>query len=140
MAAEDSLEVVARLSRALSEGDRAAILAELDPQVEVDDQDIIDAGDYRGHDAFFRWQAVWNESWESWRVEGVEFLPGDDDQVVSLFLMVVTGRGSGIEIARRDAIVSRVRDGKVVKVGYYNDQRRALEAAGLDPAAAQPPA
>jgi ketosteroid isomerase-like protein len=45
--------------------------------------------------------------------------------------MVATGRGSSIELTRRDAVVARFRDGKAVELAYYNDQPRALSAAGL---------
>jgi hypothetical protein len=45
---------------------------------------------------------------------------------------VVTGSGSGIEMKRADALVCGLSDGKIVKMGYYNDQAQALTAAGLD--------
>jgi len=45
--------------------------------------------------------------------------------------MIVRGKGSGIELARDDAALAEFRDGKIVRIGYYNDQAQALEAAGL---------
>jgi hypothetical protein len=51
--------------------------------------------------------------------------------VVALFRMVARGRGSGIELMRDDALVFELRSGKVARLGYYNDQAEALEAAGL---------
>jgi ketosteroid isomerase-like protein len=45
--------------------------------------------------------------------------------------MYATGKGSGIELARDDATITEFRDGKIAKIGYYNDQTRAREAAGL---------
>jgi ketosteroid isomerase-like protein len=134
---EANVEVVRRCTEAIMRGDRDAILAELHPEIEIDDQDIIDADDYRGPGSLFRWLARWGESWESWRVEGLELVPASDDRVVSLFRMFVTGKGSGIEVSRRDATVNTVRDGKVAKIGYYNDQDQALEAAGLSARAAE---
>ena len=47
-----------------------------------------------------------------------------------LFRMIVIGKGSGIELARNDALVARFRDGKIVKLGYYNDQEYARRDAG----------
>jgi ketosteroid isomerase-like protein len=41
------------------------------------------------------------------------------------------GKGSGIELSRRDALVCTLRSGKIEEVTYYNDQQQALEAAGL---------
>jgi len=69
--------------------------------------------------------------WESWRIEGLELRPSGDDKVLELFRMIVTGRGSGIELGRDDAVLAEFRDGRIVRLGYYNDQHKALEAAGL---------
>jgi len=45
--------------------------------------------------------------------------------------MIVRGKGSGIELTREDAVLAEYRAGKIVRIGYYNDQAQALEAAGL---------
>jgi ketosteroid isomerase-like protein len=54
-----------------------------------------------------------------------------EDRTISLFKMIVRGKGSGIELTRDDAALAEFRDGKIVRVGYYNDQAQALEAAGV---------
>jgi ketosteroid isomerase-like protein len=41
------------------------------------------------------------------------------------------GRGSGIELFRRDAMVCTLRAGKIAGIVYYNDERQALAAVGL---------
>ena len=128
---DQNVEVVGRTLAAARQQDWAALAAELDPDVEIDDRDIPDADEYRGQDDFFRWLERWGSSWESWRIEDVELRPSGDDTVVALFRMIVRGKGSGIEMERADAIVYGLRSGKIVKVVYYNDQSQALEAAGL---------
>ena len=45
--------------------------------------------------------------------------------------MVTMGKGSGIEVRRGDAIVYRLDRDELTRTEYFNDQRRALEAAGL---------
>ena len=45
--------------------------------------------------------------------------------------MIVRGKGSGIELTREDATLAEFRDGRIVRIGYYNDQAQALAAAGL---------
>ena len=45
--------------------------------------------------------------------------------------MIVKGKGSGIELARDDAILAELAEGKIIRLGYYNDQAQAREAAGL---------
>jgi hypothetical protein len=64
-------------------------------------------------------------------VEDGEILPAGEHHAVALFRMVATGRGSGIEMARRDAVVCKLRSRKIVELTYYNDQDRALKAVGL---------
>ena len=134
--AQKNVEVIRRfitaLVRAQETGDWQPVLAELDPDVEIDDLDIsLDTEHYRGHDAVRKWLGVWNDAWESWRVEDLEVRPVGEDRAIALFLMLVKGKGSGIELSRRDALVCTVRTGKIVEMGYYNDQQQAREAVGL---------
>jgi ketosteroid isomerase-like protein len=133
---QENVEVIRRfvtaLVRAQDTGDWQPVLAELDPDVEIDDLDIsLDTEHYRGHDRFRRWIAVWNDAWESWRIEGLEVRPAGEDRGIALFSMIVTGKGSGIELSRQDAVVSTLRAGKITEMGYYNDQQQALKAVGL---------
>ena len=67
--------------------------------------------------------ARWDEIWESWRIEGLELRSSGDDKVLALFRMIAKGKGSGIELTREDAVLGELRGGKIVKVGYYNDQQ-----------------
>ena len=120
------------LGRTQGSDDWQPVLAELDPDAEIDDLDIsLDTDLYRGQDRVRKWVGVWNEAWESWRVEDLEIRPVGEDRVIALFLMRVKGKGSGIELSRHDAVVCSLRAGKIVEIGYYNDQQQALEAVGL---------
>ena len=55
-----------------------------------------------------------------------------DAGVIALFRIVARGGHSGMELERDDAIVYRLRGGRIVRLEYFNDRRRALAAAGLD--------
>jgi len=127
----ENIDVVRRSIEATARGDIEASAADHHPEIEIDDNDLFDAGVYRGHEAYLRWLAQWNESFASWRIEHLELVAAPEDQVVAMFEMVVTGRGSGVEVRRADALLCRLRDGRIVKMGYYNDQAQALAAAGL---------
>lgn len=108
------------------------MLAECALDVEIEDLDIsLDAGHYRGHDSVRKWIGVWMESWESWSLEDVQVRPLGEDRAIGLFLVRAKGKGSGIELSRRDALVCTLRSGKIEKGTYYNDQQQALEAVGL---------
>ena len=133
---QENVEVVRRfieaLPRAQASDDWQPVLAEVDSNVEIEDLDItLDTERYRGHDSVRRWIGVWMESWESWTLEDVQVRPAGEDRVIGLFLVHARGKGSGIELSRRDALVCTLRAGKIEKGTYYNDQRQALEAVGL---------
>ncbi len=125
---EEDVEVMRRIIEAVGRRDYQAVLAHLDPEVEIDDTDIPES---TGTDSFLEWLARWDDAWETWRVEDVEVRAAGADQVIALFRMVTTGRGSGVELARDDALVASFRGGKALKLGYYNNQAQALKAVGL---------
>jgi ketosteroid isomerase-like protein len=102
----------------------------LDQEVEVYDHDVMDAGEYRGHAGFGTWLENWDAAWSDFSMEPEEFLDAGE-RVVSVFRMTATGRGSGVEVERQDAIVWSVRSGKVVRLDYYNNRDQALGTVGL---------
>lgn len=125
---QEHVDTLRRMVEAAGRHDYQAVLVDLDPRVEIDDADIPES---TSADSFVQWLARWDQVWESWHVEDVEVRAAGDDQAVALFTMVAKGRGSGVELTRGDALVASFRDGKAVKLGYYNDQTQALEAVGL---------
>jgi ketosteroid isomerase-like protein len=125
---QENVEVMRRLVEATAVGDYETAVADLDSDVEIDDTDIPES---TGADSFRQWLSRWDEIWESWRIEGLELLPSNEDKVLALFRMIAKGKGSGIELERDDALLGEFRDGKIIRLGYYNDQQQAREAAGL---------
>ena len=125
---QENMETVRRFTEALVRKDYRAAAAELDPKLEIDDTDIPES---TGSDSFYAWLARWDEAWERWRLEDLIVRPVGAHRTISLFKMIAKGKGSGIELARDDAVVAEYRDGKIVRIAYYNDQSQALEAAGL---------
>ena len=133
---QQNVEVVRRfieaLPRAQASGDWQPVLAEVAADVEIDDLDIsLDTERFRGHGGVRKWIEIWMESWESWSLEDIEVRPVGEDRAIGLFLVLAKGKGSGIELSRRDALVSALRAGKIEELAYYNDQQQALEAVGL---------
>jgi ketosteroid isomerase-like protein len=102
----------------------------LHEEIEAHDHDVVDAGEYSGHAGFVLWLENWEAAWSDYSMAPEEFLDAGE-RVVSVFQMTATGRGSGVPVERQDAIVWEVRDGKVVRLDYYNNRKQALEAAGL---------
>jgi ketosteroid isomerase-like protein len=133
---QENMDVVHRfieaLPRAQSSGDWRPVFAEVGPNVEIEDLDIsLDTVRFRGHGGVRKWIGVWMESWETWRLEDIKVRPVGEDRAIGLFLVFAKGKGSGIELSRRDALVCTLRAGKIEKGTYYNDQQQALEAVGL---------
>ena len=133
---QENVEVVRRfieaLPRAQASDDWQPVLAEVDPAVAIEDLDIsLDAERFRGHAGVSKWIGVWMESWESWSLEDVQVRAVGEDRAIGVFLVRAKGKGSGIELSRRDALVCTLRAGKIEKGTYYNDQQQALEAVGL---------
>jgi ketosteroid isomerase-like protein len=102
----------------------------LHEQVEIHDHDIMGAGDYLGPAGFGRWLEDWAAAWSEFSMEPEEFLDVGE-RVVVVFRMRAKGAISGAAVERRDAMVFELRDGKTVRLDYYNSRDDALEAVGL---------
>jgi len=128
---QENVEIVQRGFQATLDQDWGNVFPTLDSKVEIHDFDVPDAGVYRGHEGFVAWLQRWNEGWDSWRIEDLEFRATGDDEALATFRMIAKGKHSGLEIERDDALLYRVTDGKIVRMEYFNDRELALEAAGL---------
>jgi ketosteroid isomerase-like protein len=129
---DENVELVRRRFAAALVNDSETALEALDPDVEIHDFDIPDAGGiFYGHEGYRKWVRRWTEGWESTRMEDAEFRSVGADCVIALFRMIARGAHSGMELERADAIVYRIRGGRIVVIEYFNDQRRALDAAEL---------
>jgi len=53
----------------------------LDEQVVIEDHDIPDTRDYRGHTGFLKWMADWSEPWAEWSIEPRELIDAGDKVV-----------------------------------------------------------
>jgi len=100
-------------------------------EVEAYDHDIMDASEYRGRAGVERWLEDWASAWSEFSMEPEEFIDAGKCVVV-VIRMRAKGRGSAVEVERQDAIVHEMRDGKVVRLDYYNNREQALKAVGLE--------
>jgi len=104
----------------------------LDEQIEIHDHDILDAREYRGHAGWTSWFEDWEAAFAESTVEPDEFIDVDDDHVIVVFRLHATGRGSGVKVERQDAMLVTMRDGKAVRIDYFNSKQQALKAVGLE--------
>jgi uncharacterized protein len=103
----------------------------MDPEIEIHDHDLPNAGPYRGHDGWRAWMANFAEAWESFAAAPEEYIDAGDDKVVVVLRVSARGKASGASVERLDGLVWTVRGGKTVRLDYYNSRAQALEAAGL---------
>jgi ketosteroid isomerase-like protein len=102
----------------------------IDEDVEIHDHDILDAGEYRGRSGFTRWVEDWGAGLPVISLDLQEFIDAGD-AVVAVFLLKARARGSSVDVERQDGVVYRCRDGKIVRLDYFNSRQQALEAVGL---------
>ena len=103
----------------------------IDADTEVFDHDIPDAKNpYRGVQGVTNWLSDFAEAWDSYTLE-LERLIDGGNRVVSLFRIRAVGAGSGVAVERGDGMVWTIRDGKLARLDYFNDQAEALEGAGV---------
>jgi ketosteroid isomerase-like protein len=104
--------------------------ATMHDEVEVHDHDIMDAGEYRGRSGIERWLVDWGSAWTEFSMDPHEFIDAGE-RVVVLLRMRAKGRGSGVIVERQDAMVFELRDGRTVRVDYFNNPEQGLAAAGV---------
>ena len=130
----ENVELVRRavglIRRADERGESRAAADLLDEAFVIHDHDSPDLGVLAGHSGFLRWIDDWDEAWEQWSVDPEKYIDAGE-QVVVLLRLSARGRGSGVALVRRDGMVWTMRDGKAVRLDYYNSATEALEAAGL---------
>lgn len=128
---QENVEIVRKSLEALLREDWDAAVADISPTAEAHDHDIPDSDVYIGPDGFLNWISQWGESFDPWTMEDLEFRPAPENRVVALFRMRATGRASGVEVERLDGLTYTLAEGSIIRMDYFNEQRQAIEAAGL---------
>lgn len=133
----ENVEVVRRLYEATARHDSDAVLEFYDPEVEFDLTRARGWGPvtrqnvYRGHDGLRRVFGDWREVWDNLE-ENLDELIDAGDHVVSVMSTQARGRASGVEVGMSGyAGVWTVRDGRVVRIAWFESRADALAAAGV---------
>jgi ketosteroid isomerase-like protein len=125
------VEIVRRAHEALNSGDVDALVGLCDAAFRLDMSDrVLNPAVYEGHDGIKRFYAEVRDVWASYTWEPEELIESGD-QVVALLRSSGRGRGSGIEIERRTAMVWTVRGNRATSLRFFRDREAALDAAGL---------
>jgi ketosteroid isomerase-like protein len=130
---EENVEIVREAFEAFLGGDQEKTARLVDPEVEfhgtvggLQEGQVAHGQSQIEHE----FEEVDLEAWEERRLEAEEFIDAGDDVVVLLH-EYRRGRGSGVELEAKTAVVVAVSGGRVVRIQGYMDRDAALEAAGL---------
>jgi ketosteroid isomerase-like protein len=128
----DNGEVVRRLMEGFDRRDFAAMLAVLDPAVElVEWPNSPDAKTFRGHDGALRAFESWFEAWEWLRTELEQTIEAGD-KVLVCGHTTGKGKGSAVEVGVGAFNVYTLRDRKVTRIEFFTEREPAVRAAGFD--------
>jgi ketosteroid isomerase-like protein len=125
-----SVDIVQRAHDALNRGDIDALISMCDPAFRLDMSDrVLNPAIYEGHEGIRRFYGEVTEVWESFTWDPVE-ITEHENGTVALLHSIGRGRGSGLELDRRAAMLWRVEGERARSLTFYRDPARALGAAG----------
>ena len=110
-------------------GDYETLTELLDPDVEVHaDTELINGGDFHGHQGFMRWNAQWIDAWGEFRNElrSVEAL--GERFILAEVHQVARGAGSGVDVEMDVCWAIEVIGGQVRRMHIYVRRDRAISA------------
>jgi ketosteroid isomerase-like protein len=125
---QENIEVVQSMYRA---GDPRRFFDLLDEEVELDfsGYPVPGARVLRGKDAAIDWSRRWWGTWDEYVLEATEIVDAGKNRVVVVQRERGRGKGSGVQLERRWAVVYTLRMGRVVRFQPFKTREEALEAA-----------
>jgi len=127
----ENIGIARRSIQAFHAGDYSEALAPFDEEIEYDLRHFPEGQIYRGHEGVREAFRIWMGAFDDYRQEVGEIIDAGDDEVIVLVTEFGRGKGSGIETERSTAGVWTFRDGKVVRIRFYDTRDAALDALGL---------
>jgi ketosteroid isomerase-like protein len=129
---QENVDVVRRMYNAFHGGDIDGALSHFDPNVLVDASrarpDDVASG--TGHERLRRVVNSWVSAWDEWREE-IEEVRDLGSSVLVLSVQRGRGKGSGVEVEARWAVVYELDRGVITSMRIYPHSEEGLRAAGL---------
>jgi ketosteroid isomerase-like protein len=129
---QENVEVIIRAMEAYRAGGFPAGRDFLHPDFEMVRSGIhfTESGTYRGLEAASKSMLDYIGAFEDYRAEPEEFIDAGDHVVVAQ-TEVGRARTSSVELSERWYAVFTLRDGKILRLQWFDERGHALEAAGL---------
>jgi ketosteroid isomerase-like protein len=123
---------------AVNERDIEALIAYLDPQIELHSAlAAVSPTVYHGHEGMRRWHQDLDDAWETLRTEPEAYFD-IGEHTVAFYVLRARGRQSGLELALPVAGLARWRNGLCVKWKTYLRREDALRELGVSEDALEP--
>ena len=130
---QENVELVRRFEKSWARRDLDAALECVHDDLEFDWSDSMGpfVGTYKGRDGLTRFWTDMLEAWQDFSPEIEEIFDCGPDRLITLDVVRARGKGSGIDMEARGAMLWTVQEGKIVRVKMFQTKDEALEAAGL---------
>ena len=127
---QENVEIVRRFERSWSRQDLDAALECVDSEMEFDWSDSMGPfrGTYKGHEGIAEFWAQMLDAWEHFSPEMEEAIECGAEDLITVDVVRAQGKGSGVPIEARGAMLWTLRDGKIVRAKMFQTKEEALEA------------
>jgi ketosteroid isomerase-like protein len=127
---EENVELVRRGYEAYARGDLEAVLGDFSPDLVTFRSDP-DGATFHGREGFLEAVSEWVEDFEEFDFTPLEFTDAGNDCVLVHLRQRAVGAQSGAPIEGEFWFVHTIRDGAVVRLDMFIEERQARQAAGL---------
>ncbi len=130
---QENVEVVRRGFEAFAQGgpDAMSDFWAADIDYRAIEGALDDRGPMHGKEAVRAHFQDWFDTFDDLKAEPLELIDATDEQVVTVLQFGGRAKLSGVETNLTYAVLSKIRDGKIVRGREYWTRDEALEAAGL---------
>ncbi len=128
----ENVEVVRASFEAFRAGDYDRALEPFDAKVEYDLTHFPEGRVYQGREGVVEAFRTWMGAFEDYRQELDELIDAGGDHVIAVVREFGRGKGSGVETERSTAGLWTLRDGRAIRIRFYDTKEDALRAIGSE--------
>ena len=130
---QENLEIVRRFENSWATRDLDAALDCIHAEFEFDWSDSMGpfVGTYKGSQGLTRFWTDMLEAFEQFTPEIVEVVECGPERLITIEVVRARGRGSGIDMEARGAMLWNVQEGKILRVKMFQNKGEVLAAVGL---------